>query len=1398
MNEDSTQNETPTIDPSLVRASVAAGEQRSREEYRPTGYDYALAIPEGVAQGAQGLGSSLVGLASDVSGSVGLPEFYNREAQRAVSEDLRPTTTLGAIVKGITQFSIGQAAVGGLGAAAGIGRAATGAGRAGQWLGKMALTDYLSFSGDEGRLADLLRQYPSLKNRFVDWLATDPNDPWWEARLKNSIEGAFVGTVSHLALGALGKGMGALVGKIVGKPGAEDQLTEWAKHLADPDVSEAVFTHPESDAFRARVKAVAPQLSDDEINPVLAFWAKMAKNTGRDYGDTLQQYGQVADLASLPDDPRLMFQKTIADAKAYQLNEGEPIRPTESGSPTATEPVPVAENSPAELKADELPIRIDTDVQPESPPVHQPDVSAMVIPPANWTDEVKGAVKLFGDTNALMYLGQHSDFSTLVHESFHIWRNLGLPAEVLTPLEKAYGVAGGQWTREAEEKAARDFERYLYDGGTKNGSIASAFAKAKQFMEGIYKTLAGSPLEDNLSPDVRHSFDTLFGDRPLTVRGAASETAELLPEGASTANRILTQEAKPAIPAETRQQIQEMAEDRLTKGQSIESMLNDIHTTFNGPRSGLTGDPLKVAEEMHKILDPLISKKIGGVEHLTDFAAQAYQQATVIGQDPLKLSDFIYKTLSKAPEQLRQFRMQMGIARVLYKANIDQMSTLAQKMLDGSAGDYTAAREQLKHLAHNAMMLQFGDIAVSAEGARFPGVRRIIPAGDLDLSRVMSAIDGQLSNPQSGTAQRLLGDLAMANGDPLRTASVLDQYGRYLGNKALSVINEVRRNALISGLSTPGTKILSDALQTASKPVERLIGGAVMKLAGLAGGDEAMFHARTQFATMGEKALDVFSNAKQMADMPLSPASSAARSFVEGVHTLEHGGEFEPRYAISSANLGLDPDATIGKAVDWIGKVVNIPQRAMVGITDYFQQLGYQSYVLADAAIEARNKGITEPALLQSFANSKLKAAFGESGEATNPSALRFAQQTTSAAPLGQFGSDVSRLLNRNPWTQLIVPFFKTPMNLFKTFTEYTPPLYMMQQSFWDGLRSTIPAVKAETLGRLAVGATFWTAAMYAAMSGSITGEGPTDPHLRATMMTAGWRPHSIAFDNEDGTKTYVDYRKIEPYAAVLSVAGDLAETWHLMQDGEREGVAAAATMAVAKNLVSKTYLTGLGDFIDMLRQPDHSMPKFLGNFSGSFVPRLLMNLDPDQDMRQVKGYLDGIKARLPGYAEDLPPVRNAFGEPVMASGPSFLPIRWSTTPNDVVSKELMQYEKGLPQAPRRMAGLDLSQFLNEKGQTAADRYQELIGQTQVNGRSLRDSLGKLFQSQWYQQQAPVQDANDITNPRVKAVQQMFMNYHEAAKPQLLKEFPQIIGTLQGMRKSQAAQGRSLSPVMNF
>ncbi len=73
------------------------------------------------------------------------------------------------------------------------------------WYGRYALNaskgsaaGFVAFDENSGRATDLLASYaPNFVDNYLSYLKSDPNDKWWEGRLKNEIEGLGLGIIAE-------------------------------------------------------------------------------------------------------------------------------------------------------------------------------------------------------------------------------------------------------------------------------------------------------------------------------------------------------------------------------------------------------------------------------------------------------------------------------------------------------------------------------------------------------------------------------------------------------------------------------------------------------------------------------------------------------------------------------------------------------------------------------------------------------------------------------------------------------------------------------------------------------------------------------------------------------------------------------------------------------------------------------------------------------------------------------------------------------------------------------------------------------------------------------------------------------------------------------------------------
>jgi hypothetical protein len=101
-----------------------------------------------------------------------------------------------------------------------------------------------------------------------------------------------------------------------------------------------------------------------------------------------------------------------------------------------------------------------------------------------------------------------ADVSTLMHEHAHWLRSQALDEAQQSKALKTFGA--GKWDREAEEKFARGFERYLYDGESPHESLNPAFKTMKDRFSQIYKETKGTEIEAQLPEEMRLLYDAIL------------------------------------------------------------------------------------------------------------------------------------------------------------------------------------------------------------------------------------------------------------------------------------------------------------------------------------------------------------------------------------------------------------------------------------------------------------------------------------------------------------------------------------------------------------------------------------------------------------------------------------------------------------------------------------------------------------------------------------------------------------------------------------------------------------------------------------------------------------------------------------------------------------------------
>ena len=383
-------------------------------------------------------------------------------------------------------------------------------------------------------------------------------------------------------------------------------------------------------------------------------------------------------------------------------------------------------------------------------------------------------------------------------------------------------------------------------------------------------------------------------------------------------------------------------------------------------------------------------------------------------------------------------------------------------------------------------------------------------------------------------------------------------------------------------------------------------------------------------------------------------------------------------------------------------------------------------------------------------------------------------------------GKGLQNITNNIPAARLILPFVRTPTNILTFALERTPLNIPLTKESWERFKIELgnpdPIIKAQARGKLVTAALVGYTLMEAVQNGngSITGGGPSDERQKKALQAAGWQPYSIKIGDE-----YFSYQRLDPIATPLGIIADIVETGVTeskdFNESELEHATQAFLLALTRNVTNKSYLAGIQTFTDALSDPDRFVPRFGRNFVSSFVPNLISQMaDSDtQAMKESRSVMDSVKKKL-GDRNGLDSKRNVLGEEIMMEAmfdsplQFFNPIAFSTKKDDPVLQEMASLNHAFRLPPPNLGGqIDMLAYKSDAGQSAYDRWQELLKSTKIGGQTLRQKLSRLIKSRDYKQLSPESEPG-LESPRITQINSILTKYRKEARKRMMREFPEL------------------------
>src|SRR3990167_4260698 len=729
--------------------------------------------------------------------------------------------------------------------------------------------------------------------------------------------------------------------------------------------------------------------------------------------------------------------------------------------------------------------------------------------------------------------------------------------------------------------------------------------------------------------------------------------------------------------------------------------------------------------------------------------------------------------------------------RELWVRSGSHVLQMAQQV-QAAPGDVAAAVAFRKALAVHAT-IQEQVIAARTETARALASWRI-PVGEtgLDFSAEMDSYSALLQHESGKTAALAEGVLNLSRKGQV---AELDKF-IYGSNwaKTAGAVRQLWYFSLLSGPHTHARNMLSQSAVLVQQMYER----KVANLIGRAGGmDPAVADGEALAYLFG--AIEGFKDAFRVGAKGRSAFKEALltgrSSFGVGKLELPEMGALDPE------RLGMSRDTPLGRVLSYIDSGTRIPTRALAASDEVFKSIGYKAELHAQALRKATHELRAGKLTPEQFTDrlAELKTNQEESmmlAARLHAEDVTFSRNAQDSAIYGWM-----QKTQRVPVIgRLAMPFARTPYNIGNYVFKRTPLALAMKSVQADlkagGARSDL------AYSRMLTGTAILMTFGDMAMRGMITGEGPSNPAERETLMRTGWRPYSVKVGDQ-----YFSYRGMEPVATSIGMAANVTEILSMADFGDEnkdlDDLAIATTMAIANQVTSQQYMSGVAGLVEAMSDPQRYAEAFVNRTFGAVVPTGVAQinralLDPVQ--REVVDAIDVQRSRTPGLSKNLPIKYDLWGRPISYGshlGPLYdllVPVYGSRDTTEPIDAELLRLGSPVGR-PAKLVSFSGGVELNLENYPAAySRYVQLAGNELKGADPLMPTdgalevLNALVTGAHPMSPLYVRDTDGNDGGKSMRIRSYIQDFRDAAKELVLVEFPELAARVEALQHDRGSR----------
>ncbi len=302
-----------------------------------------------------------------------------------------------------------------------------------------------------------------------------------------------------------------------------------------------------------------------------------------------------------------------------------------------------------------------------------------------------------------------------------------------------------------------------------------------------------------------------------------------------------------------------------------------------------------------------------------------------------------------------------------------------------------------------------------------------------------------------------------------------------------------------------------------------------------------------------------------------------------------------------------------------------------------------------------------------------------------------------------------------------VTPFVRTPLNILSFVSDRTPVLRKLSSDYQHIIKYGTQAEKDMLQARLFSGGLMYAGAAVAYWNGMLTGS--HDKSDRASLLAAGIPEYAIKL----GDKFY-SYNRLDPLGYFLGLTADILQAGDRATDGEFNEAISSLMVAASQNLLSKSYMQGLGDLFEMANDPGRYADAYIRSQLSTLIPlsgaQRTINQVVSPELKEVETLLDELK-NASIYKGELPDRLDMLGQPISRETDVWsmlLGIQTTTPKQSPGIKELAKYRIFPQDRVGTVGGVKLSREQHS-------RYKAILGDLKLSKQ-----LDELVQSQFYRQ----------------------------------------------------------------